>query len=41
MKKTIGSLSILFLLGCSALHAQQSQPAFNGLGMGMALERMV
>jgi hypothetical protein len=35
MMKAIGSLSILILLGCSALHAQEAQPAFNGLGMGM------
>ena len=35
MKRTLWSLSILLLLGGSVLNAQEAQPAFNGLGMGM------
>jgi hypothetical protein len=35
MKGMIWSLSILFLLGVSALNAQEVPPAYNGLGMGM------
>ena len=35
MKGTIWLLSVLLLLGGSVLNAQEAQPAFNGLGMGM------
>ncbi len=35
MKKILWSLSILLLLGSSVVKAQESQPAFDGLGVGM------
>lgn len=35
MNRNIWSSLVLLLLACSALNAQQDQPAFNGLDMGM------